>query len=343
MRILLTGAAGFVGSHVLAQLLHRTDADIVVPWTLRHRGNTQRLAEALGQAPQPGGWNHRVTTVMHDLACPMPATMVQELGPVDCILNIASESHVDRAIADPAPFIRNNVELMLNVLDLARQLQPQLLLHMGTDEEYGPAYGDYKHREWDTVLPSNPYSASKAAQSAIATSYWRTYGVPVVLTRTMNLIGPGQDGEKFVPTIIRKVLDGETVQIHASPEGVPGSRHWIDARDFGDAWLHLLNTVEPEMYPEVDRPSMFHVVGEERSNLEVAQEIAAILDRPLKYELVSFHSSRPGHDLRYALDGSKLADAGWAPGRPIEETLADIVSWYLQHPAWLGRPAGATA
>jgi dTDP-glucose 4,6-dehydratase len=333
MRILLTGAAGFVGSHVLHHLLEHTDAEIICPWTLRHHGNTQRLAAAIDGSPP--GTADRVITVMHDLACPMPATLVDEIGPVDYILNIASESHVDRSISDPAPFVRNNVELMLNVLDYARQVKPRMLLHMGTDEEYGPAYGEYKHREWDTVLPSNPYSASKAAQSALATAWWRTYGVPSVLTRTMNLIAPGQSGEKFVPTVIRKILTGETVQIHASPDGVPGSRHWIDAREFGAAWLHLLNTVEPEMYPDADRPSMFHVVGEERTNLQIAQTIADILDRPLHYELTSFHSSRPGHDLRYALDGSKLAEAGWTPGRPIEETLADIVKWYADNPAWL--------
>jgi dTDP-glucose 4,6-dehydratase len=332
-RIFLTGAAGFVGSHVLHHLLEHTDAEIICPWTLRHHGNTQRLAAAIDGCPP--GTAGRVLTVMHDLACPMPATLVDEIGPVDAILNVASESHVDRSISAPAPFVRNNVELMLNVLDYARQVRPRMLLHMGTDEEYGPAYGDYKHREWDTVLPSNPYSASKAAQSALATAWWRTFGVPSVLTRTMNLIAPGQSGEKFVPTIIRKVLAGETVQIHSSPDGGPGSRHWIDAREFGAAWLHLLNTVEPEMYPDADRPSMFHVVGEERTNLQIAQTIADLLGRPLKYELTSFHSSRPGHDLRYALDGSKLAEAGWTPGRPIEETLSDIVKWYADNPAWL--------
>lgn len=333
MRLLLTGAAGFVGSHVLHHLLAHTDAEIIVPWTLRHHGNSERVAAAIDEAP-PGS-ERRITTFMHDLATPMPATLVNDIGPVDYVLNIASESHVDRSISDPAPFVRNNVEVMLNVLDYTRQARPRMLLHMGTDEEYGPAYGDYKHREWDTVLPSNPYSASKAAQSALATAWWRTYQVPAVLTRTMNLIAPGQDAEKFVPTVIRKILAGETVQIHASPEGVPGSRHWIDAREFGAAWLHLLRTVTPDMYPDHDRPSMFHVVGEERSNLEVAQTIADILGRPLKYELLSFHASRPGHDLRYALDGSKLAAAGWTPGRPLEETLADIVKWYADNPQWL--------
>ncbi|MGV2384422.1 MAG UNVERIFIED_CONTAM: NAD-dependent epimerase/dehydratase family protein, partial [Thermobifida fusca] len=255
----------------------------------------------------------------------------------DYILNLASESHVDRSIADPGPFIRNNVEVMLTVLDYARQTRPRMLLQMGTDEEYGPAPAGYAHREWDTVLPSNPYSASKAAQSAIATAYWRTYQLPVVLTRTMNLIGPGQDAEKFVPMVIRRVLAGETVPIHSSPDGQPGSRHWIDAREFGAAWLHLMTTQQPQMYPAHDRPSMWHIVGEERSNLDVAQTIARILDRPLRYELTSFHDSRPGHDLRYALDGAKLAGAGWAPSRSLDEALVDIVAWYVDHPAWLGQ------
>lgn len=341
MRILLTGAAGFVGSHVLAHLLAETDADIVVPWTLRHHGNTQRLADALDQAPEPGAWNHRVTTIMHDLACPIPATMVEEIGAVDYILNIASNSGVEESIADPAQFVRNNVELMTTLLEYARQVKPKAFLHMGTDEEYGPAPAGHAHTEWEAILPSNPYAASKAAQSALATAYWRTYGLPVILTRTMNLIGPGQGGAKLVPTVIRKVLAGETVPIYASTDGEPGSRHWIDAREFGAAWLHLIRTTTPQMYPDHDRPSLWHIVGEEASNLDVAQMIADILGKPLHYELVSFHAARPGHDLRYALDGSKLADHGWAPARDLHETLTDIVHWYLNNQPWLR--AGAAA
>jgi dTDP-glucose 4,6-dehydratase len=224
---------------------------------------------------------------------------------------------------------------MVNLLEYARQVQPKVFLHMDTDEVYGPAPAGYAHREWDPIIPSNPYAASKAAQSSLATAWWRTYGLPVVLTRTMNLIGPGQGPEKLVPTVIRKVIAGETVPIYSSPDGVPGSRYWIDTRDFAGAWLHLLHNTEPQRYPDDDRPSLWHIVGEERSNLEVAQIIADIIGKPLKYELVSFHASRPGHDLRYALDGSKLADAGWRPSRSLEETLKDIVDWYTARPAWL--------
>lgn len=333
MRIFLTGAAGFVGSHVLHHLLAHTEAEIIIPWTLRHHGNSERVAAAIDEAP-PGS-DRRVITVMHDLATPLPSTLVDEIGPVDYVLNIASNSGVEESIADPATFVRNNSELMVNMLEYARQAKPKVFLHMDTDEVYGPAPDGYAHREWDPIIPSNPYAASKAAQSALATAWWRTYHLPVILTRTMNLIGPGQGPEKLVPTVIRKVLAGETMPIYSSPDGVPGSRYWIDTREFAGAWLHLINHTTPQRYPDDDRPSLWHIVGEERSNLDVAQIIADIIGKPLKYELVSFHASRPGHDLRYALDGTKLADAGWRPARSLEETLKDIVAWYVDNPAWL--------
>ncbi|MER7814562.1 NAD-dependent epimerase/dehydratase family protein [Streptomyces sp. NPDC096153] len=329
--VLLTGAAGFVGSHVLRRVLETTEWTVSCPISLRHHGNSDRITPLL-ERPD---WAARLDVFLCDLACGIPDTQIDRIGRVDYILNIASNSGVEESIADPTGFVRNNVELMGNVLEFARLAQPDLMLHMGTDEEYGPAPDGYAHREWDTILPSNPYAASKAAQSAMATAAWRTYGLPIVLTRTMNLIGPGQSGEKLVPTVIRKVLDGDTVPIYASTDGVPGARHWIDAREFGDAWLHLIRSTTPQKYPADDRPSLWHIVGVERSNLELAQAIADHIGRPLKYELVSFHASRPGHDLRYALDGTKLAEAGWSPTRSLEETIADCVEWYLANPAWL--------
>lgn len=331
-RVLLSGSAGFVGSHVLHHLLENTDWEFVLPVTFRHKGTPQRIITALDGRPD---WWNRVSIITCDLTAPVDAVTARLFGDTDLILSIASESHVDRSIEAPGPFVKNNVDLMVSLLEYARTSKPSVFLHMGTDEEYGAAYGDYKHREWDTVLPSNPYSASKAAQSALATAWWRTYQVPVVLTRTMNLISPGQDGEKFVPTVIRKILAGETVQIHASPEGVPGSRHWVDAREFAGAWLHILGNADIQTHPEHDRPTMFHVVGEERSNLDIALTIAGILGETLKYELVSFHSSRPGHDLRYALDGDKLAGLGWTPRRSLDESLQDIVKWYVDNPMWM--------
>ena len=329
-RVLLTGAAGFAGSHVLAHLLAQTDWQITCPASWSHRGEPARITAAMeGHDPA------RVRVITHDLTAPLTPMLLDDLGAADLVMNIASESHVDRSISDPAPFVRNNVALMLTMLEYARAAKPQLFLQMGTDEVYGPMLGSIPNAEWDTVIPSNPYSASKAAQDAICTSYWRTYGLPLIMTRTMNLYGPSQSAEKFIPMVIRRVLAGETVTVHASPDGIPGSRHWIDAREFASAWLFLAAGHDPAGYPAADRPDMFHVVGTEHDNLEVARLIAEVIGKPLRHALVSFHASRPGHDLAYGLDGSKLAAAGWKCERPFGESLAETVEWYLRNPRWL--------
>ena len=253
------------------------------------------------------------------------------------IFNVASESHVDRSIAEPASFIRNNVDLMVNVLEIARVIKPRMVLQMSTDEVYGPAYGDHRHAEWETIAPSNPYSASKAAQEAIAFSYWRTFGVPCVITNTMNIVGEMQDAEKFLPMIIRNVRDGRPTTVHVSPEGVSGSRFYLHARNLADAWLHLAQNLDPAVYGGGrTRPSRFHIVGErEVLNTELVEMVAGFMGKPFEIEPVSFHSSRPGHDLRYALDGSKLADFGWTPPVPLEDSIRKTVKWTLEHPEWL--------
>lgn len=337
-RILLTGASGFVGSHVLRHLLANTGGEIICPVTFRHRGNSDRIASALAGNDR---WHQRVRVVICDLAAPVSATTAGRFGIVDEIWNVASDSHVDRSIAEPARFTENNVALMLNLLDYARRARPRLFLQMSTDEVYGPAPGEYRHREWDRILPSNPYSASKAAQEAIAVAYWRTYGVPVVITNTMNIIGQMQDPEKMVPKTVRSLIRGEPVTVHASPEGVPGSRFYLHARNLASAWLWISQNRKPHLYPEHDVPLRYHVVGQrEVANDELVRLIGGILGAEPRMELVSFHESRPGHDLRYALDGSRLAAEGWSAPVPFDESLRQTVLWSVAHPGWLGLERG---
>lgn len=334
-RVLLTGAGGFVGSHVLRHLLVNTDWHIVCPVTFRHRGNGDRIASAL---VGNDAWHQRVHVVMCDLAAPISATTAARFGDIDYILNVASESHVDRSIADPVPFIRMNTDLILNLLEYARQARPRMFLQMSTDEVFGPASADHEHHEWDAICPSNPYSASKAAQEAIAIAYWRTYGVPLVLTNTMNIIGEMQDTEKFVPRVMRCLLRGERPTVHVSPEGVPGSRFYLHARNLADAWLWLVQHGTVQAYADGhDRPTRYNVVGErEVDNVEMVRLIADAMGLPEpELNLVDFHSSRPGHDLRYALDGTKLAVAGWKAPLGFEESLRAAVRWTLGHPNWL--------
>jgi len=343
VKVLLTGASGFVGAHVLRHLLTNTDWEIVCPVTFRHKGLSTRISSSVCDQPD---WASRVDIVHWDLRTPADAMTLRRLRGCNVVMNLASESHVDRSIEHPGSFIRNNVDVVLNVLEVTRKIGSCLLLQMSTDEVYGPAYGDYRHREWDSIIPSNPYSASKAAQEAIATSYWRTYGVPLVITNTMNIIGEMQDPEKFIPMIIRNLRDRQEITVHTSPEGTPGSRYYLHARNLADAWLFLarraLDTGIVQSYAGgYTRPERYHVVGEQEiDNIGMVRSVGRIMgidpdevDGLLKP--VSFHATRPGHDLRYALDGEKLAHLGWSAPVGMDEALERTVAWTLKNPEWL--------
>ena len=332
-RVLLTGASGFVGSHVLRHILANTNWEVVCLSSFRHRGLTDRIRLAVKDYDDDF---NRVKVVSHDLTAPISPVLSNEIGKIDYVFNVASDSHVDRSIVEPVPFIENNVSLVCNMLEWARFSDIDRFIHVSTDEVYGPAPSGYAHREWeDQYLPSNPYSASKAAQESIAYSYWRTYDLPLIITNTMNIIGEMQDPEKFVPMIMKRVLSEETVTIHASPTGEIGSRFYLHARNQADALIYTIN--QPILkYGESHVPQKFHVVGErEVDNLEMATMVAEYVGKPLKYELVDFHSSRPGHDLRYALDGNKIADAGWVAPLSLEESIERTVNWTLKNKEWL--------
>ena len=332
-RVLLTGASGFVGSHVLRHILANTEWEVVCLSSFRHRGLTDRIRLAVKDYDDDF---NRVKVISHDLTAPISPVLSNEIGKIDYVFNVASDSHVDRSIVEPVPFIENNVSLVCNILEWARFSDIDRFIHVSTDEVYGPAPSGYAHREWeDQYLPSNPYSASKAAQESIAYSYWRTYDLPLIITNTMNIIGEMQDPEKFVPMIMKRVLSEETVTIHASPTGEIGSRFYLHARNQADALLYTIN--QPILkYGESHVPQKFHVVGErEVDNLEMATMVAEYVGKPLKYELVDFHSSRPGHDLRYALDGNKIAEAGWVAPLSLEESIERTVNWTLKNKEWL--------
>lgn len=327
---LITGASGFVGSHLLEHLLVNTDWDILCVESFRHKGVGERITDSVHYQES----KERVTVLTHDLTVPFSDVFIKKLPSIDYIINVASESHVTRSIEDPVTFIQNNVNLALNMLELAREIKPAKFIHVSTDEVYGPAI-DHAHVEWDTQLPSSPYAASKSAQESICFSYWRTYGVPVIITNTMNIFGQRQDSEKYIPLIIKKVLAGETLNIH-SKNGNAGQRFYLHARNQADALLFITQNITPNTYPENDRPSKYHVVGEvELDNLTVALKVAELVGRPLRYELTDADKERPGHDLRYAMDGKKLNNAGWSHPVPFDESLKETVEWTLRNPHWL--------
>jgi dTDP-glucose 4,6-dehydratase len=338
-RVLLTGAAGFAGSHALRHLLASTGWDITCPVSLDHKGRAARIEHACA-----GMDTSRVTVFSCDLAQPLTAHARAIIGQPDYIINYASASHVDRSITDPAPFAVNNVALMLTLLEFART-QPQLkaLVHVSTDEVYGPSYGGELHGEDDQHRPSNPYAASKSCQSQLGYAWWRTYGVPFTEVYGCNMFGEqAQDPEKFFPKVMARVAAGETVPVHAAADGTPGSRFWQHARNVADAILFICENTVPARYAEDGAvvPSRYNVTSGDRvSNLDLALTIAAAMGRTLIYETVDYHSSRPGHDLAYGIDGTRLRALGWQPPVDFATAVKRTVAWELDH-AGTGTCAG---
>lgn len=339
-RALITGIGGFVGAHLVGHVLKNTDWEVVGMDSFRHKGKTDRIADLLESYPE---YRERLTVVTHDLLAPISEQLDKRLGDIDYVFSIASESHVDRSITDPRPFIENNVALMLTLLEWMKARKEagrpvEVLLQCSTDEVYGPAH-DEDHAEGEPHRPSNPYAASKSAQEQICYAYWRTYGLPIVITNTMNMFGSLQDTEKFVPKIIKAILNDEPLTIHVSPEGKPGSRYYLHVRNMCDAMLYLLRNHTPATYSgeggarDIDR---FNVASsDEIDNIRMVELIEGIIGKEANKQYVDFHTSRPGHDLRYGLDNTKLTETGWKPPIPFYESLESTVKWYLENRDWL--------
>ena len=323
--VMVTGGTGFVGHSVVLDLLEWTDWTLTIVDSNRHSVIPGKLTD------DPRWDDSRVNMHSHNLVDPLRT--IQLFPKPDMIFNIASNSHVDNSMVEPAPFIKENVALVVNMLEYASEVRPRLFIQFSTDEVYGAAPEGVNFKEWSTILPSNPYSASKAAQEAVAISYWRTFGVPLIITNTMNVIGPNQHPEKFVPKTVQHLLEGRPMPVHAQfveDDGIPGggvwqagSRHYTYVSNISSA-LQFLSKITPAIYGThgVDRPDRYNVVGDrEVKNDLMVDMIADVLGVPSLKEYVDFHGTRPGHDRRYALDGSKLTELGWTPPYSFEEGL----------------------
>lgn len=309
MRVLLTGASGFIGSNVLKYMLEHTDWDFVCPISFRHAGKGKNLP-----------LNSRVTVGYHDLRGEMP-----DVGPIDVILHLASESHVDRSIAEPVHFIENNVGSTLQVLEYARRVKPQVMLLFSTDEVYGPN----QHKDWDVLLPSNPYAASKAAQEMIAISYWRTYDVPVIITNSNNIVGLNQDPEKFVPKVIGKIRANEPVTVHVTAAGA-GRRHYNPVQNVADALIFIVDkhTTPHRWSPmDSDRPLRYELPGgEDLDNFQMVHLIGKLMNTFPETVMEAAGDTRPGYDQFYApTQGQLLLKLGWKPVISLEECLKEVI------------------
>ena len=337
-RALITGGAGFIAHHLIAYLLKETDLEIVTLDRLDYSGNLNRLHDIM--LTLPPATRKRVKIVHHDLKAELNPLVRKEVGQVNYILHLAAGSHVDRSIEYPMEFVLDNVVGTCNILEFARRQDGlSRFLYFSTDEVFGPAPVGVKYGEYDRYNSTNPYSATKAGGEELAVAYENTYKLPVYISHTMNVFGQRQHPEKYIPMCIRRVRDGQPVTVHSdATKTVAGSRHYIHAEDVASAVLFLLNTPASMANTMISQGqcAKFNIVGaEELDNLALAQAIAAAQGKHLYYDMVDFHSSRPGHDLRYALDGAKMKSLGWQPQKSVRERLTDVVHWTLENERWL--------
>jgi dTDP-glucose 4,6-dehydratase len=341
-RVLITGGAGFIGHHIIDLFLQKTDWEIVSLDRLDYSGNLNRLDDVVKRYPPEV--RKRVKIVWHDLRAEIADINRNLIGDVNIILHLAAASHVDRSISHPMEFVMDNTIGTVHLLNYARTLKNlERLIYFSTDEIFGIAPPGIAYKERDRYNSTNPYSASKAAAEEFCVAYENTYKLPIFVTHTMNVFGERQHPEKFIPMCIRKIRDGEKIFIHSDhTKTVPGSRFYVHGKDVADAMYFLLHLNEDQL-KKIYEPDFggakcpkFNVVGkEEIDNLSLVNYIANAVGKEPVYELVDFHSSRPGHDLRYALSGDYMRELGWEPKFTLENRIKEVVDWSLANKEWI--------
>lgn len=313
MRILVTGGAGFIGSHLVRRLIQSGRHSVVNLDALKYSGNLENLADLAGHP------DYRF--VQADIGDQKAVHATLREHRIEGIINCAAETHVDRSILDPGAFARTDVVGTGILLEEARQAGVQRFLQVSTDEVYG-SVEQGSSTEDDRLEPRSPYSASKAGGDLLVLSYWTTYRFPVVVTRGSNTYGPNQYPEKFIPLFVTNAIDGEPLPLYGDGKQC---RDWLSVYDHAAGIQHAF---------EQGRPGTVYNVGggNERENILVAEQIVAALGK--SRSLIRFVQDRPGHDRRYSIDCSRLRALGWAPHVPFEEGLKQTVEWYRTHEDW---------
>lgn len=340
--LLLTGGAGFIGHHTVEHILKNTDWKIVILDRLSYAGNLNRLSDIDVWDQERG----RVQIVFHDFRAPISPSiegMIKQNGKIDYIVHMGAETHVDRSIENPYPFLLSNVVGTVNMLEFAKRVEPDIYIQVSTDEVYGPTASmlSIPHSEQARHNPGNPYAASKAAAEDFCNAYRNTYGMRICVTNTMNNFGERQDREKFVPKTINAILKGEPIIVHVRQDSNDGtifdtsSRCWLHARNHADALLYILERNSAAQYK-------YNIAGERADVYSMVVYIAAAVCETGKIsksieeilqtvQFSDYHSFRPGHDMHYGLSGDLLARFGWKPPVEFLPSLYKTVEWYIQH------------
>jgi dTDP-glucose 4,6-dehydratase len=334
--VIVTGGAGFIGSALVRKLVRETDYVVVNVDKLTYAGNLESLAEIEGSP----NYHFERADIRDEGAMRHTLSTYKPVG----IMHLAAESHVDRSIDAPAEFINTNVVGTFTLLQEARRYWAQLetkarrdfrFLHVSTDEVFGSLGDTGAFTESTVYAPNSPYAASKAGSDHLVRAWHHTFGLPAIVTNCSNNYGPYQFPEKLIPLIIQRGLSGRPLPVYGRGENV---RDWLYVDDHADALIRVLERGEPgETYAVGGR--------NERKNIVVVRTICALLDELAPSRNVGRHDSlielvtdRPGHDLRYAIDCSKIErELGWHPVETFESGLRKTVQWYLANQKWCER------
>ncbi len=313
--MLITGAAGFIGSHFARHVLETTSYNVTALDRLDDAGNLSRIAELKCRFPE------RLSVLWHDLKAELkPGDLAREFKH---IVHMAAGSHVDRSLSHVLQFCQDNVLGTANVLEYARHHQPGAkVLYFSTDEVFGPAPEGHEFHEHSRHEPENHYAATKAAAEALCPAYAHQCGMRIVVTHCCNAYGPNQHAEKFIPIVINKVRRGEVVQIH-SRGGKSTSRLYIHVDDVARATMAVLECGGVICDDSTGRYNIR--AAAEQSNLDVAASIAELMGSTLRFELVENPPNRIKPDMRYGISDAKLRALGWEPRVPFHVGLAEVV------------------
>ncbi|HHG3305110.1 TPA: dTDP-glucose 4,6-dehydratase [Vibrio parahaemolyticus] len=339
MKILVTGGAGFIGSAVIRHIIRDTQDSVVNLDKLTYAGNLESLVDVAG--------SDRYYFEQVDICDRTELDRVFSEHQPDMVMHLAAESHVDRSIDGPAAFIETNVMGTYHLLEAARQYWSSLeeanqsafrFHHISTDEVYGDLEGtDDLFTETTSYAPSSPYSASKASSDHLVRAWQRTYGLPTLVTNCSNNYGPYHFPEKLIPLMILNALDGKPLPVYGDGMQI---RDWLFVEDHARALYKVVT--------EGEIGETYNIGGHnEKANIEVVKTICALLEelRPDKpagvesYEsLITYVKDRPGHDVRYAIDATKIAqELNWTPEETFESGIRKTVEWYLNNPQWWQR------
>jgi dTDP-glucose 4,6-dehydratase len=313
MRILVTGGAGFIGSHFVRHLLAEKENQVVNLDALRYSGNLDNIKDVEGDP--------RYRFIHGDICDAALAGKIVHEHRIEAIVNFAAETHVDRSIMEPSGFVRTDVVGTAVLLEVARAAGVQRFVQVSTDEVYGSVLTG-RSVESDPLSPRSPYAASKAAGDLLALSYFTTYDFPVLVTRGSNTFGPNQYPEKFIPLFVTNALEDQPLPLYG--DGLQ-QRDWLYVQDHCEAIALVLKKGKPGQVYNLG-------AGRERSNLEVAEAILGLLGKPRS--LLRHVTDRPGHDRRYALNCEKIAKLGWTPRFPFDDALKATVEWYRENAWW---------